>query len=229
MAAGATPAAAQEWATVFQPGEVELPPEGYVQAREAAAWFADFPQRSRLSVTAYESPAEAGSGIGATQSLAMELELVRSGVPDGYVRILQPLPGGVGRGVVITGERLDRPLPPANYIDQMLVFFDPGSTEIATHAGYLLQIYTAPYRPGHHRISVIGRTDTSGSAEANQRLSERRAEAVARFLAAHGVDWADMDVLGKGETQLSRATGEEVAEPLNRLVYVDMRKINPPH
>jgi hypothetical protein len=218
----AWPASAQEWSIPFPPGDALLPPEGYVAAREAVAWAAGEP-RSGLTLTAYEIPDEVGSQLSRDRTRGLYLELIKLGLWQGRVRIGPAAADAVPHLVL-------RAAPSARlgpYIDQMLVFFGVGSADVPEAVGYSLQVYTAQYRPGNHRIAITGRTDTSGSADANQRLSERRAGAVAGFLAAHGVDWADMDIAGKGETQLSRATGDGVTEPLNRLVYVDMRTREP--
>lgn len=219
----AGPASAQEWSIPFTPDDALLPPEGYVAAREAVAWAAEEP-RSGLTLTAYETPDEVGSQLSRDRARALYLELLRLGLWQGRVR-MEPAAADAVPHLVLRAAPSARLGP---YIDQMLVFFAAGSADVPEAVGYSLQVYTAGYRPGEHRIAITGRTDTSGSADANQRLSERRAEAVARFLAAHGVDWADMDIAGKGETELSRATGDGVTEPLNRLVYVDIRTRQPP-
>jgi outer membrane protein OmpA-like peptidoglycan-associated protein len=51
-------------------------------------------------------------------------------------------------------------------------------------------------------IDVLGHTDSSGSYEYNQGLSERRAQSVASYLASRGVNPARMATRGFGETQL---------------------------
>ena len=51
-------------------------------------------------------------------------------------------------------------------------------------------------------IDVFGHTDSSGSYEYNQGLSERRAQSVADYLASRGVNRARMATRGFGETQL---------------------------
>ena len=50
-------------------------------------------------------------------------------------------------------------------------------------------------------ILVTGHTDRIGSDAYNQRLSERRATAVKKYLAAHGVDGAHVKSEGKGESE----------------------------
>jgi len=49
-------------------------------------------------------------------------------------------------------------------------------------------------------ITVTGYADPTGSAAYNQRLSERRADNVARYLVAHGVDKSHIKTIGAGQT-----------------------------
>lgn len=50
-------------------------------------------------------------------------------------------------------------------------------------------------------VDVYGHTDSTGSDAYNQALSERRADAVASYLASRGVESARLEALGYGETQ----------------------------
>lgn len=69
-------------------------------------------------------------------------------------------------------------------------------------------------------VDVYGHTDTTGSMEANQRLSEQRAQAVANYLISRGVSSSRIRWLGFGETKLKVKTGDGVNEPLNRRVEI---------
>jgi OOP family OmpA-OmpF porin len=51
------------------------------------------------------------------------------------------------------------------------------------------------------RVTIEGHTDSIGSDAYNQRLSERRASAVRRYLVSKGVAEDRLDVVGKGETE----------------------------
>lgn len=51
------------------------------------------------------------------------------------------------------------------------------------------------------RFDVVGHSDNRGSADANQRLSTTRAEAVIRHLASRGVDAARLVASGRGATE----------------------------
>jgi outer membrane protein OmpA-like peptidoglycan-associated protein len=69
-------------------------------------------------------------------------------------------------------------------------------------------------------IDVNGHTDSTGSHEHNQALSERRASSVANYLASQGVDARRMSAVGFAETQpiASNATAEGRAQ--NRRVEI---------
>ncbi len=51
------------------------------------------------------------------------------------------------------------------------------------------------------RVLIAGHTDNTGSADANQLLSEQRANAVLEYLVEHGQDPARFDTIGYGETR----------------------------
>ena len=70
------------------------------------------------------------------------------------------------------------------------------------------------------QIQVTGYTDRSGSPGYNQRLSERRANAVAEALARLGVPRSDMVVAGRGENDNRVPTAAGVREPQNRRVEI---------
>jgi hypothetical protein len=73
---------------------------------------------------------------------------------------------------------------------------------------------------GRPQVSVVGYTDTSGSAAYNLELSQRRAEVVADELEREGVPSADIVTLGRGEEALLVATADGVREPRNRRVEI---------
>lgn len=71
------------------------------------------------------------------------------------------------------------------------------------------------------RFRIEGHTDTVGDAEMNQRLSERRAEAVRNYLMQkHGVSSSRLEAVGLGEARPVVPTGDNVDEPRNRRVQV---------
>lgn len=60
---------------------------------------------------------------------------------------------------------------------------------------------------------IAGHTDAKGSAEVNQKLSERRAEAVKRYLVQHyKLPAANLIAVGYGETRLKKPSDPDSAE-----------------
>ena len=70
-------------------------------------------------------------------------------------------------------------------------------------------------------VYVRGQTDTLGTADTNEVLSRERARAVAALLVEQGANAERITVFVCGERLLNRATGDDVAEPLNRFVLFD--------
>ena len=71
-------------------------------------------------------------------------------------------------------------------------------------------------------IDVVGHTDSTGSQQYNQALSERRADSVARYLISQKVDRVRIETFGMGETGpiASNATAE--GRQLNRRVELTL-------
>jgi outer membrane protein OmpA-like peptidoglycan-associated protein len=74
-------------------------------------------------------------------------------------------------------------------------------------------------------FSIEGHTDSFGTPEYNQRLSEQRAAAVKAWLLANmGIDTSRIDAIGFGSTRLiAPATGDRAAQQMNRRVEIVIR------
>lgn len=72
------------------------------------------------------------------------------------------------------------------------------------------------------RIDLVGHTDTTGTAEFNQRLSEERAVAVRDALVEAGVPANAITLEAVGESQLIVPTPDGVAEQANRVVVASV-------
>jgi len=70
------------------------------------------------------------------------------------------------------------------------------------------------------QVNVVGHTDTTGSDAYNQRLSERRAEAVRQELVRDGVPANEIVTVGRGKSDLAVPTPAGVNEPRNRRVEI---------
>ena len=111
------------------------------------------------------------------------------------------------------------PPPPTHQV--YLVFFDWDKYNITPEGMQIVQLAANQYHAGGRvTLQVTGYTDTSGSAGYNQRLSERRANAVAAALERLGVPRSDMVVAGRGQNDLRVPTPNGVREPQNRRVEI---------
>ena len=100
------------------------------------------------------------------------------------------------------------------------ILFELGSAEVTPGGRERLRAAAdqiAELEPRAVRVS--GFTDRVGSDQVNLRLSERRANNVARVLQELGVS-APLEVMPKGETMLPHPTADGVPEPYNRKVGV---------
>ncbi|QPH55098.1 OmpA family protein [Pontivivens ytuae] len=75
---------------------------------------------------------------------------------------------------------------------------------------------------GATSVSVVGHTDTSGSVEYNQGLSEARASTVVGAMVADGVNPAIITASGRSENDLAVPTEDGVREPRNRRVEIGL-------
>jgi outer membrane protein OmpA-like peptidoglycan-associated protein len=97
------------------------------------------------------------------------------------------------------------------------VFFDFNKADITAAAAKVIQAAADNVRAGHvTQIVVTGHTDTVGSAQYNQGLSERRAAAVQHQLVADGVAANGITTRGVGKTGLLVPTADGVREAQNR-------------
>jgi OmpA-OmpF porin, OOP family len=113
------------------------------------------------------------------------------------------------------------PAPPVVARRVFLVFFDWDRATLTADGMQIVQQAAVAYKSGAPvRIQVTGYTDRSGSPGYNQRLSERRANAVAGALARLGVPRSDMMVSGRGENDNRVPTADGVREPQNRRVEI---------
>jgi outer membrane protein OmpA-like peptidoglycan-associated protein len=105
-----------------------------------------------------------------------------------------------------------------------LLRFLPGTSKLTPESESELPklIALARGRAGGE-ILVVGHTDRQGSAEANDALSLRRAQAVADLLVAQGFSRELISARGRGEREPLVPTEDEVVEPRNRRAEIVIR------
>ena len=119
------------------------------------------------------------------------------------------------------GWRMTRRRGETDYELSERVLFGLDSARISPGAASILDeiASAARARPGA-LVVVEGHTDTSGTWEHNQELSEARARAVAVALQWHGVERDRLRVEGLGKQGLAVQTADGVREPRNRRVVI---------
>jgi outer membrane protein OmpA-like peptidoglycan-associated protein len=114
--------------------------------------------------------------------------------------------------------------PPAAPSVNLTVNFANGSAELTPEAIQTLDALgraLASKDLSGFRFRIEGHTDTVGSREYNQALSERRAQAVVAYVAkTFGVDPTRLQAVGMGEDGLLVPTPQQTPEPRNRRVQV---------
>jgi outer membrane protein OmpA-like peptidoglycan-associated protein len=106
---------------------------------------------------------------------------------------------------------------------QFIIYFGFNKCNITAEADAVLSEAAAAAKSmGSASVRIVGHTDSVGSAEYNQKLSECRANAAKANLVGKGVSEGAISTSGKGESELTVATGDGVKEPQNRRVSVDL-------
>jgi outer membrane protein OmpA-like peptidoglycan-associated protein len=114
--------------------------------------------------------------------------------------------------------------PPPPPVKQFIVFFGFNKYNLTADAQAVVsEAASAAKSQGAASILVVGHTDTVGGNKYNQKLSEKRANAVKDELVRLGVAPGMISASGKGETELMVSTGDGVKEPQNRRATIDLK------
>jgi OOP family OmpA-OmpF porin len=115
------------------------------------------------------------------------------------------------------------PPPPPPMAKQFVIFFGFNKCNITAEADAVLSEAAASAKSsGSASVRIVGHTDTVGSNDYNQKLSDCRANAAKTNLVAKGVPEGAISASGKGESELMVQTGDGVKEPQNRRATVDL-------
>ncbi len=100
------------------------------------------------------------------------------------------------------------------------ILFDSGSDKIRPESmGVIRQIYQVLQREGEMSLKIVGHTDSDGSVESNNTLSQKRAEAVKNALVSvYGIDAGRLSTEGKGESEPVADNGSSEGKAQNRRV-----------
>jgi len=112
------------------------------------------------------------------------------------------------------------PVPPTTF----LLYFVTGTDELTDESKEELKQILAELK---HRpvpdIMVVGHTDTVGELEANDLLSAQRAERMKGFLVEIGIPGRQIQTAGRGEREPLVPTADNIDEPRNRRVEINVR------
>jgi outer membrane protein OmpA-like peptidoglycan-associated protein len=101
------------------------------------------------------------------------------------------------------------------------LFFEQGQDKLLPPVRKALDSLAATLRTRPAlRFEVQGHTDNVGEPELNRQLSQRRAEAVCRYLVAHGVAAEQLQPKGYGSTQPVANNANPAKRYLNRRVVL---------
>ena len=124
----------------------------------------------------------------------------------------------VRQSFAVTLEAL--PASPATF----LLYFVRGTDELTDESKQeLTKILAELTRRPVPNIMVVGHTDTVGKLEANDLLSAQRAERMKGFLTEIGIPARQIQTAGRGERELLVPTADNIDEPRNRRVEINVR------
>ncbi len=149
-----------------------------------------------------------GAGIGAVTGAGIGAYM------DAQEKKLREQTAGTGVDVIRDGDNLLLRMPSgitfAYDSAEVQPQFQPTLNEVASTLSQFPKTY----------IDIYGHTDADGSEAYNQGLSERRAQSVASYLAAHGVQSARMATKGYGEMQPIASNETPEGKAANRRVEI---------
>lgn len=147
----------------------------------------------------------AGGAVGAymdSQKRDLEKNLARE-IQAGQARV-EALPNNVVR-IVMTNQTA----------------FETNSAEVKSgFSSTMDKVADVVVRYGKTTLTIAGHTDNVGAAEYNQKLSERRAHAVAKYFEAKRVNPVRMSLVGKGEANPVTSNATEAGRQGNRRVEI---------
>ena len=191
--------------------------------RDIAAGKQQFPAQAAAAQTDYDCwvmagavPSAAAMAQACRTSLASALVTLENGArPPAPVSAPPPAP--------VSTQPMPPPPAPVPTATNYTVYFDFDSwTLTAEDLKVITDAITAARTGGQTHITVVGHTDTSGSAEYNQKLSVRRANVVVEAMVDMGARRDAIKASGVGKTDLAVQTPDGVKEAKNRRSVINL-------
>ena len=105
-----------------------------------------------------------------------------------------------------------------DYLAKETLTFRSGKAEVAESSYHMLGLLAMIVRTCDTAVEIAGHTDDKGDAEVNQKLSQRRADVVAKHLVRHGVAPERLHPVGYGESQPIADNRTETGRKTNRRI-----------
>jgi outer membrane protein OmpA-like peptidoglycan-associated protein len=139
-----------------------------------------------------------------------------------------PEPGMVERDFgAVMAARPGLPAPSVERVERFVVYFDNRESQFsAANTAVIQNAIARSQQYPNGVIAVVGHTDTRGSTSANFELALQRALGVARMLQEGGARASRITVASKGEKMLAVLTANNVREPKNRRVEIELHPAN---
>lgn len=113
-----------------------------------------------------------------------------------------------------------QPVRPRGYI----LYFEPGGDVLTpVSRAEFDKIRKEIAERAASEVMVIGHTDRVGSLQSNDELSKKRADGIRALLIESGVPPEKLEAVGRGERDPLVATEDEIDEPKNRRVEINLR------
>jgi OOP family OmpA-OmpF porin len=105
------------------------------------------------------------------------------------------------------------------------VNFHTDSAELTEEAKSVLHQIATAHHTHHSDVDLLisGHTDSQGSANYNQSLSQQRAEAVVAFMVEHGCDVTKLTAVGHGESEAIADNATKDGRAKNRRVELSVK------
>jgi outer membrane protein OmpA-like peptidoglycan-associated protein len=105
-----------------------------------------------------------------------------------------------------------------------LLYFQEGTDEYTPESKEAFEkVFAEVARRKAAEVAVIGHTDTVGKLEFNDGLSRKRAERVRKDFTGRGIPPDSISIAGRGEREPIVPTADEMSEPRNRRVEINIR------
>jgi outer membrane protein OmpA-like peptidoglycan-associated protein len=129
---------------------------------------------------------------------------------------------GTGVSVTRMGDNITLNMPGNITFKTDSAELDPSFYQVLNSVGIIVKKYNKTV------VEVAGHTDSTGSAEYNQKLSERRADSVAQYLESQGLASNRVVTVGAGETRPVADNSTPEGRQANRRVELTLTPLTSP-